>query len=317
MVENIFIFDAWRKHWTEGIQELRRRGYNVRSNIHWGPDHTEWADVAIFHPVNNNLIQASRKDPNFSSTFIIAEAIDVDIHAGHPGAVDWSSDIDCIVYMADHLSEYAEKKFNIPRDVRREVIPGGVDMNKWCINGESNNQGFDIAWIGRLWIAKNLFDALQIFRQILDEDDDSHPWKLHVRGNKWHPDNWWRLHCMDFIWNTGIEDRVVFHNKWIDDLPSWLSKKRALLQTSFKEAFGYVVAQAAASGVKPVVQRTWGAEEVWGDEWVVNTHSEAVKSIIEPYNPADVRNRLVSIGYTLENRIDALEALWGGREGGV
>jgi len=299
----IYVFDSWRKFWTDAIRYWEAQGHEVKTGIYWGTELTDWADVAIFHPCENNLIQASKtsKPPD---TVVIAEAVDIDIYSNHPGAVNWEY-VDALVFYAQHMREYAEARFKFPHDLPRTIVPGGVDLVRWTLR--TGPRGYNVAWIGRLWIAKNIFSALQVFHQLI-KADPAHPWRLSCLGEKWHPDNWWRLHCQSYLEAyPALAERVEFVQR-VDDVNVWLDDKDYLLQTSYKEAFGYVIAEAAAKGIRPVVQYTTGALDIWPREWVFATHAEAVRMMLDGYDPQQVR-RIVGECYPLEARMRAYDRL--------
>ncbi|MHA2232871.1 MAG: hypothetical protein ACXAB4_10300, partial [Candidatus Hodarchaeales archaeon] len=99
----ISIIDAWKGKFTDHVAEKwREAGHEVRSGIHWGPELVEGYDLCYFYPVMNNLIQASNRQEKPKDTFILAEAVDVDIYAKHPGRVNWEY-VDALVFMCDHM----------------------------------------------------------------------------------------------------------------------------------------------------------------------------------------------------------------------
>lgn len=304
----IFVFDSWRKHWSETIACWRfQGGHEIRTGIYWGPELTEWADIAIFHPVDNNLIQASKKQEKSKGTLIIAEAVDIDIYAGQPGAVEWDY-VDRLVFMAEHMRDYSLAKFRIPKTLPIDVIPGGIDLNRWTLR-EKPGRGYQVAWVGRLWIAKNVFGAIQVFNQLIKADPD-HPWRLFLRGEKYHPEAWWQLQVESYLdQDPELKRRVSFVPE-VANINSWLEDKDFLLQTSFKEAFGYVIAQAAAKGIRPIIQMTTGAEKIWPRDWIFMTHDEAVRMFLEGYEPRDNR-AFIAERYSVERRVELFDRICG------
>lgn len=303
----IYVFDSWRWHWTETIKALRELGHEVQTGIYWGPELVEWADVAIFHPVDNNLKQASLKQEKPKDTFVLAEAVDIDIYSNHLGGINWDY-VDHLAFMAKHMKEWAEAKVKLPDDLPRSILPGGIDLEHFRLR-PTPRSGYNVAWIGRLWIAKNVFGALQVFNELLLQQPDK-PWRLYLRGEKYHPTTWWQRQCETYIEaNSLLAERIEFVPR-VDDIATWLDDKDYLLQTSHKEAFGYVVAQAAAKGIRPVVQMTTGALDIWPEEWIFQTHSQAVDMLTTNYDPQEVRQVIVE-RYPLANRVSKLMEIIG------
>lgn len=308
----IFIIDAWNGKFTRPMFDYwTRKGHEVRTDIYWGPQFVEWADICWFYPVQNNLIQASRKQEKPEDTLIIAEAVDVDIYAAHPGAVNWDF-VDHLVFMADHMRDYALGRFKklrrFPQD-HIHVIPGGLDLDRWTLRAD-RPKGYNVAFVGRLWIAKNVFGAVQIFNQLIKTDPD-HPWRLFIRGEKYHPEQWWQRQVESYIeLDPDLKSRVTFVPQQ-KSMNEWLENMDFLLQTSFKEAFGYVIAEALAKGIRPVIQTTTGAEKIWPSFWVFRTHDEAVRMFLENGDsPADRRAWIEEV-YPLSGRVRMFEEICG------
>jgi hypothetical protein len=302
----IFLCDPWKKKFTQPlIDHWIAQGHEVEHNIWWGPDRVEHADVAYFYAVENNLCRASNEQPKPPGTRIIAEAVDADIYGGHWRKVNWDF-VDALVCMSRHMIDYMRP--HLPESLPVHYVPGGVDLDKWTLRRDPS-RNFNVAWVGHYWIAKNLFGALQVFRQLLRRDERN-PWHLYVRGQKWSP-NWWREHCLAYVEaNPILKKRVTFVEKRVPDLNEWLEDKAYLLSTSFKEAFGYAVGEAAAKGIRPVLQFTNGIYDIWPAEWVFNTHVEAEMHFLASccYNPEAYR-RIVAERYPLSQRLEMLNRI--------
>jgi len=318
----IYVFDSWKikgskplrsKFLQPVIDHWRDLGHEVETGIWWGPELVDWADVCYFYPVENNLKQASNKTEKPPNKRIIAEAVDADIYGGHWRGVDWSW-VDGLVCMSKHMLRWMETHNpRLPDSLPRYHVPGGVDLGAWPMR-RNQSHGYNVAWIGRYWIAKNLFGALQVFNELI-RSDPGHPWHLFVRGEGWSPD-WWQEHVESYVaTNPALAERVTFVDKYIPDLNEWLEDKHYLLQTSFKEALGYVVCQSAAKGIKPIIQNTNGALDIWPREWVFDTHAQAVNMFLGAlYRPEDYR-ALIAGWYPLEKRLAALDEIClGGRQ---
>ena len=300
----ICVIDSWGKFMHGPIAHWRALGHEVRIEKHWAPERIEGADAVYFYPVEANLIHAART-PKPPGVRIVAEAVDIDIYAGHPGAVNWDF-VDALVVMAPHMLALLRDKVNLPDALPVHVVPGGVDLERWTLIERPRN--YNIAWIGRKWIAKNLFGALQIFNQLIQVDPE-HPWRLWCLGQRWHPE-WWRRHCEAYLEaNPALAKRVEFVER-VDDVNGWLGAMSYLLQTSFKEAFGYIVAEAAAKGIRPVVQNTNGALATWPREWVFDTYAEAIEMLTNGYDSRAIRG-IIEERYPLAKRLAALDEIVG------
>lgn len=306
----IYVFDAWRKFWDGMCTRWSEQGHDVKRGIYWGPELVEWADVCVFHPVQDNLKQASLRQEKPRGTLIAAEAVDIDIYSKHLGGVDWSY-VDELVFMGEHMREFANEEYDKHiGGTPQHTIPGGVDLRAFTLQ-KKREPGYNVAWVGRLWIAKNVFGALQIFNQLLQVDSDN-PWHLWLRGDKYHPPHWWRRHCEAYLdANPLLKGRVTF-TPIVEDMNVWYEDKDYLLQTSFKEAMGYVVLEALAKGIRPVIQMTTGADAIWPSDLIFQTHAEAIDMLLGgKEDPAAYRQMVINRGYTLADRLKAWNEVLG------
>lgn len=312
----IYLFDSWRPKQTGKskfneplLAHWRAQGHEVKTGIWWGPDLVEWAEggLCYFYPAQNNLKRASTETEKPPNTRIIAEAVDADIYGGHWKAVDWSW-VDGLVCMSKHMLRWMETQSpGLPDSLPRYHVPGGVDLDAWPMR-RIHAPGYNVAWVGNHWIAKNTFGALQVFNELIRRDP-GHPWHLFMRGQKWHP-NWWQAHVEGYMaTNPALAEQVTWVEKWVPDINEWLEDKHYLLQTSFKEALGYVVCQSAAKGIRPVIQNTNGALDTWPREWVFDTHAQAVDMFLSALYQPEAYREFISETYPLEKRLAALDEI--------
>jgi len=313
----IYVFDSWKvkgvkpprsKFLQPVIDHWRDLGHEVQTGIWWGPDLVDWADVCYFYPVENNLKRASTETEKPPNKRIIAEAVDADIYGGHWKAVDWSW-VDGLVSMSQHMLRWMQSQPpHLPDTLVTHYVPGGVDLDKWTLRQESA-RGYNVAWVGHYWIAKNLFGALQIFNELIRRDPH-HPWHLYVRAEeRWSP-NWWMAHCKAYLEaNPALAERVTFVTCWVPDLNEWLEDMSYVFCTSFKEAFGYALAEGAAKGLRPVIQNSHGTTDIWPRNWIFDTHEEAVQMFLSALYHPDGYRAYVADRYPLEKRLAALDEI--------
>ena len=301
----IYLFDPWKGKFTRPLREhWTVQGHEVEHGMWWGPDRVEGRDVAMFFACENNIKQASTTSDKPPGTRIIVEAVDIDIYAHTFRKVNWDY-VDTLVSMSQHMIDYMRPHLPDTLDVRH--VPGGVDLDAWTMRRDAT-RNYNIAWIGRHWIAKNLFGALQIFHELLLRDGGK-PWHLYVRSEGWHPP-WWQRHCEAYLAaNPVLAERVTFVEEWIPDLNEWLEDKAYILSTSFKEAFGYAVAEAAAKGLRPVIQNSCGTLDIWPREWVFDTHSQAVDMFLGCCTEPEGYRAVIEQRYPLARRLAMLDEI--------
>ncbi len=308
-MKRIVMIDSWNGKFTAPVVEhWRSLGHEVTTSIYWGPELVDsGADLVFFYPVQNNLIQASRKQEKPPGVRIIAEAVDIDIYSGHPGAINYEY-LDALIFMARHMSELSDRKFNIPKTLPQYIVPGGVDTDKWTMRRDTT-RGYNVAWIGRFWIAKGVFNALQIFNQLI-RTDPGNPWKLFLRGEKYDP-LWWQRHVEAYIEaNPELKERIEFV-PFQEDMNEWLEGMDYYLMTSSKEAFSYSTAECAAKGIRPVIQMTTGIDQIWPSSWIFQTHDEAVRMFLSDHYEPETYRAYVADQYPLSRRLEMLDEICG------
>jgi glycosyltransferase involved in cell wall biosynthesis len=301
----IYLFDPWKYKFTRPlIAHWEKQGHEVEHGMWWGPDRVEGRDVAMFYACENNIKQASLTSEKPPDTRVIVEAVDADIYARTFRKVNWDY-VDTLVSMSQHMIDYMRPHLPDTLDVRH--VPGGVDLDLWTMRREPE-RNYNIAWVGRYWIGKNVFGAFQILHELLLRDGDN-PWRLYVRGKGWDP-AWWEMHCKAYLKaNPILTDRVTFVEEWIPDLNEWLEDKSYILSTSFKEAFGYAIAEAAAKGLRPVIQNSYGTLDIWPREWVFDTHSQAVRMFLDEDTRPQEYRAVIEQCYPLAQRLALLDEI--------
>ncbi|MEK6878649.1 MAG: glycosyltransferase, partial [Nanoarchaeota archaeon] len=198
---------------------------------------------------------------------IIVRAHDIDIHTGNLRGVQWNWVTD-LVFVAKHLMDKALSETAFSSNVKVHLIKHGIDLNKFTF-GE-RQQGDKIAWIGNINEAKNLPLALYIMAEL------PRNYILYVVGKGLS--SWKKYYVENYIKDTGIN---VQFSEQVNSINDFLQDKNYLLHTSGKEAFSYVVGEACAMGINPIIHNFWGSSGVWPKEWIWNTIPEAIKMIQE------------------------------------
>jgi len=307
----IYLFDPWKYKFTRPlIAHWEAQGHEVEHGMWWGADRVEGRDVAYFFACENNIKQASLTSEKPPGTRVIVEAVDADIYANTFKKMNWDY-VDTLVSMSQHMIDYMRPHLPDTLDVRH--VPGGVDLDLWTLRRVNRptsdaTRRYNIVWVGRHWIGKNLFGALQIFHELL-LCDGFNPWRLYVRSKGWDP-AWWEMHCKAYLEaNPMLAARITFIEQHIPDLNEWLEDKAWILSTSFKEAFGYAVAEAAAKGLRPVIQNSYGTLDIWPREWVFDTHSQAVRMFLDEDTRPQEYRAVIEQCYPLSQRLALLDEM--------
>ena len=138
--------------------------------------------------------------------------------------------------------------------------------------------------------------------------------KKIVIGHKNKKDSDTKSFGTAFVDDNYIEDdlstaKIVVQN-WSDDIDSWLENINYLVSTSVSESFSYIIAEAMAKGIKPVIYDRRGVSDIWGSEFAFATISDAVSMILpeSDYNSRDYK-KLVKSRYALKHQIKKIRKL--------
>ena len=117
-----------------------------------------------------------------------------------------------------------------------------------------------------------------------------------------------------FIDDTFVEGdlstaKVVIEN-WVSDIDKWLEDKNYLISTSISESFSYIIAEAMAKGIKPIIYDSLGVSEIWDASLSFRTIGEAVEMIQHnsPYDSKSYR-KLIKNRYALKYQIKKIREI--------
>ena len=272
----ITLFDGVNKFTQPLIEDWQKQGHEIKKDKSWDPRLVSWADTTFFEFCDISIQRASDpgdsfyKNPEFGiqpqGKKIIVRAHDIDIHTGNLRGVQWNWVTD-LVFVAPHLMDKALSEITLPPNVKVHLIKHGIDLNKFTF--QERQPGNKIAWIGNINEAKNLPLALYIMAEL------PRYYTLYVVGKGLS--SWKKYYVENYIKSTGIN---VQFTEYVDSINDFLQDKNFLLHTSGKEAFSYVVGEACAMGIKPIIHSFWGNEAVWPKGWIYSTVQGAVQMII-------------------------------------
>lgn len=304
----IALFDPYLPKFTRGmIDWWTNQGHEVKYDRYYNPELIEWADVVWFDTIDNNLKSATNPseailaddnnvspwdlhDMDLTGKRIIARAIDIEVWQGHQHGSIWDVVTDCI-FIAPHIRNLMEDM--LPDNVKVHTIPCAVDLDKYTFR--ERKPGYNIAVVSEKWTSKGTDLILQIALKLKQIDPK---YKIHWLG-RWSDHEWEKAYFEDFIRHNNLNFEFT---EWIEGdnaVDEFLEDKDYLLHASHKEAFSYATAEAMAKGIRPIVHRFYGADDLWpGLTW--NGIDEAVDMITDgEYDSQSYRDYLHTQGYCL------------------
>jgi len=258
----------------------------------------KWSDISWFEWCDNLVIHAS-KLPKLCK--VVCRLHSYEAFTNMPLQVNWRT-VDDLVFVAPHIREIVVKQLpNLDNEVDIHVIYNGVDLERHSF--KERRKGFNIAYVGYINHKKNPSLLLQCIRHLVDIDDR---YVLHIAGQ--HQELRFQLYFEHMIREMKLNGNAVLYG-WVDDIDSWLDAKHFILSTSALESFGYAIAEAMASGLKPLIHNFVGAKELYPEKYLFNSVKEFGERVLSnDYNSAEYRKHIED-NYSLERQLGEIERL--------
>lgn len=314
------LFDPYGGKFTDGMQKWwAANGYEVKYDRYYNPQNVEWADVIWFETCDNNILSATDPgsailddinnyqpwdlhDMDLANKKVIVRPIDIEVWQQHYMGVKWDV-VDDIIFVAKHIRNLVDTDALIGthKDMGVHIIPCAVDLDRYRF--AEREPGFDIAVISERWMSKGMAYILQIALKLKNIDSR---YKIHLLGQR-SDYQWEHAYFDDFIEHHQLPIEITNRIDGDDAIDNFLEGKNYLLHASHKEAFSYATAEAMAKGIKPVLHRFYGADDLWpGITW--DSIDQAIEMITEnKYDSASYRQYLIDHGYTLPQMMEAID----------
>lgn len=312
----ILLHDPYGLKFTQDMKEWwQKEGHEVEYQRYYNPKlANEWADIIWFDTADNNIASGTNPghaiiadDANYqpwdlhemdlTGKKIVVRPIDIEVWQGHQSAAIWDV-VDDIIFIAPHIREVANVDSfpGLTSKTKVHTIPCGVNLARY--KWKAREHGFNIAIVSEKWTSKGTHLLLQVILKLQQTDPR---YKFHWLGQR-SDSNWEYAYFDEFVEHHHLN--IEFTNILNDgrSVDEFLDDKNYLLHGSVKEGFSYATAEAMAKGIKPVVHRFFGADDLWPDLPTWDTVDQAVRMIddpIENYNSDDYLQYLFDRGYTL------------------
>lgn len=321
---NIALYDPYGGKFTAIMQQWwEKQGHEVRYSRYYNPELVAWADVLWFDTCDNNLASATKPgsailddnanfrpwdlhDHDLTNKQVIVRAIDIEVWHGHHNASLWDC-VDDLIFIAPHIRKIANE-FELPgrkEDLRVHTVPCAVNLDDWTYR--ERKSGFKIGVVSERWTSKGVAEILQIALKLKQIDKR---YKITWLGQR-----------SDYPWEHEYRDEFVEHHQLpiefvntVDGVDEFLEDKNYLLHASHKEGFSYATAEAMAKGIRPILHRFYGADDLWpGLTW--SGIDEAIDMITDgEYDSPGYRQYLVDHNYTLPQMMQSFDDIIKGKE---
>ena len=283
--------DSCGGKFSSGIKEWwENKGHEVRYERGSSEHIAQWADLYYVDWCDNNLYYLYKlytddvdhnRTPDWDNNkkpIIVCRAIDWTVWIGYARdqkVVDW---VDKWITLSPHIEKKlrSEAKY---RDNHLKLIRPGIDLSKWPSKTKKTD-GFQLGMVlGDMWWPKNHMAGLDIFYTLYLGDDR---WRLHIRGQH-EAGEYWPVMYEHYLDSRDIRHAVTLYPPQ-ENMNEWYENIDILLHPGMKESFCYAVAEAASKDIPCVVNKFYGAEDIWPEAWLYKNHSEAYTKIKHPTN---------------------------------
>jgi len=226
-------------------------------------------------------------DFDWSGKDIFIRPIDIDVHYGHFRQVKWEN-VKGMFYIAPNFLTLLKKNFTFPEDLMVEETILSIKMDEWKYRDRPCGEGRKIAWVNHNWTAKGLNLAYIALNKLITITGDS-SWELHVVSNGRSTEHWYFDYLDHLAKTLDIEDRITQYAT-VESIDEFLDDKDFLWQTSLKEGFSLICAEAMAKGLHVYMNNWQDSEHIWGSNVVSNTpESLATKTATDVYSSEHFR----------------------------
>ena len=189
--------------------------------------------------------------------------------------INWSA-VNHLVFVADHIRDYAAEVHNISLDVPCSIMPTCIDAEKWPLKQPLDAEGANIALVGRLAEPKNIQFAVELaylvpFAQIwLKGPVGDTRLKAFVEYHqKKMPNIHWQAPGSNITWHDGS-------GMW-----NFYNQMHYILSCSYHESTHMTLLEGMAVGLVPLVQDRPGA--VWPRTYIT---SAGCAKMVEDLRPS-------------------------------
>ena len=329
--KNLVMFDSLGSFTPTIAKELSDK-YNVVIEKHFKPALAWWADTVWFEWGDHNLIEATRLIHYDQK--IIVRVHGYEVYIDLMKKVNWNV-VDQLIFVSDHTRDIFLERYPeaVQTGLSITVIPNGVEMSKFHFKKREHGKTF--AYAGNLNSQKNPTMLIEMLRRLPSDyklrivgDWQELREKYHFEykakqmglkrlrlgrrpdGDKSQPESYGTAFIDDSFVEGDLSTARILIENWTGDMDSWLEDKNYMISTSLSESFSYVVAEAMAKGIKPIIFDRLGVSEIWGSKFSFKTIDEAVEMIL-PDSEYDSKSykKLVKERYALKYQIKAIRKI--------
>ena len=280
--KNIILYDE--NNQFTFLKDIRRKltdKYNVATSVEYASEQSSWADVVWFEWCNKNVLRATEMEKPKGQMWIVRlhgyELFSPDRIA----QIDWAK-IDVLIFVANHIRDHFKDIYWIPDTVKTVVVPNGVDLDRWSFAKREHSKQKNIGIIGILTDKKGPLLLAKVIRHFAKSHAD-YRFLLRLESLK-------KPNAFEHILRYELKDLTNW--EWVDrveSVNSWMEDLKFLISTSVLESFSYVIAEAMAKGIKPLIHDFHGSRDLYPGELIWKDIDELEKVFSGEYKSDEYR----------------------------
>ncbi len=282
------------------IRDRLAQKYNVATSVKYQAEYAKWGDIVWFEWCNQNVVEATSLDKPKNQKWIVRLHGFELINKARLMHLDWSK-VDALVFVAQHVKQHFMETQWLPESTKSVVIHNGVNMPMWSFARREFSKSKNIGIIGMLTDKKGPLLLAKVIR----------------RFAKVHPEYKFLLR-LDVPRDVNINVKMLEYElrglknyEWVprvESINSWMENLKFLISTSILESFSYVVAEAMAKGIKPLIHDFRGSRNLWPEELIWRDMDELDKVLEGNYDSKKYR-MWIDKRYSLDGQMEKIEAL--------
>lgn len=253
----------------------------------------EWADIILCEwAVGAAVFYSQNKKPNQK---LLVRLHRFEITTQQPQQINFDN-VDKVIVVSDYIKNFCVENYRWYVD-KIDVIPQYADV-KIFNRSKIEMSEFNLGLLGAVPTLKRLDRALDIIEQLRQIDDryvlyikSRRPWEIPFVWNKKKEQDYFIAQYQRIEANPILSKGVIF-DQYGADVAAWFRKIGWMLSTSDIEGCHTAVAEAMASGAKPIIFNWPGAESVYKTSPIFDDATKAVNYILKnrSFNEREIKS---------------------------
>jgi glycosyltransferase involved in cell wall biosynthesis len=265
----------------------------------------QWADIVWLEWANELAAHVTNNIRHLEKKLVVCRVHRYEVFSPFFSKIRWGL-VNTTIFVSKFMSTLSQRLVpDLDKKTNIRILYNGVNLKKFKFR--ENAPGFNLAVVGYIHLRKNPSFWPHLLSKLVEIDKR---YTLHIAGEYQQAEC--KLYLEHIINSLGIEDNIKFYGHQ-DNIQNWLEDKNYLLSTSIHESFGYSIAEAMAMGIKPLIHRFPGSEELWPHNCLYSSTDEVIEMIREKDNYDSLEYyEFVEKRYSLKSQMEKIGRIMDG-----